>query len=807
MSLTKYNGTSFWSSDGSGSIYNNNSGDVYTSGNIIISGDGQFLVNGTPFDSGYSGATGATGATGSSGYSGQNGLDGQSGWSGWSGFSGLNGTNGTNGASGFSGYSGANGLDGSDGASGYSGYSGYSGLNGESGLDGTSFTWLGPWDQYNYYQINHVVEQSGSSYICYNTPPDKNYDPITYPEYWQLMADGQSGIGVPGGGSSGQILAKYSDNDFETIWVDNAGGNPFDQSLNTTDYPKFSGVTVQYIQSFNGMNYDSLYIDADNLNINTSNAVTIGGSEVNLQTGNGYNTNIGGDLIVSGEVQCVSINSETLVNDFQLGWNTSAFYSYLQSYNLNAGYHPFYIDASEIYVNKNSSGTNNLYCVGINSNKFIADSGYAGFGIQTEGQTPWSIYVNPSDSPNEPLALAIGHNEIDETFRIFASGNVGIGAAGQIDNGSVLQVEGGITATGLTINGVYSLPLDAGPNQYVLATDGAGGTAWTEIGAITNLFDQDLNTTNNVAFSGVRVGPDYMTSIPATPLRVVMESGYSEGIQVISNSSSDDAGMVLKPDLYGQYSIHAAGIQAINGTTGTTTDLELQGEGGNLWIGTVSGDFSGAKVQVTGGVSLTDTASGSVGAEIKINSYDPYMGCWSALNPYKARLQQIDGGEIALLSNVSITGTQATDYSGYASWAMVMGDDVPAKLQSLGDAYNFFSIQYQPAGYNNWSQAVQFPFSITASGITKIGGDFPPSDQSPNSALLQVIGSGYVSGDFVTTGTATANAFSTTGDVSCATINSQTPVADGTYTVGIGSSTNGTITISGGVIVSIQEAS
>ena len=33
------------------------------------------------------------------------------------------------------------------------------------------------------------------------------------------------------------------------------------------------------------------------------------------------------------------------------------------------------------------------------------------------------------------------------------------------------------------------------------------------------------------------------------------------------------------------------------------------------------------------------------------------------------------------------------------------------------------------------------------------------------------------------------------------------PVADGTYTVGIGNSTNGTITIKGGIITAVQEAS
>jgi len=37
-------------------------------------------------------------------------------------------------------------------------------------------------------------------------------------------------------------------------------------------------------------------------------------------------------------------------------------------------------------------------------------------------------------------------------------------------------------------------------------------------------------------------------------------------------------------------------------------------------------------------------------------------------------------------------------------------------------------------------------------------------------------------------------------------ITSQAPVADGTYTMGFGSSTNGTITITNGIITAVQEA-
>ena len=54
-------------------------------------------------------------------------------------------------------------------------------------------------------------------------------------------AAGTNGVGVPVGGTTGQVLGKASATNYDTEWISN---NPFDQSLNTTDSPTFSDVTV-----------------------------------------------------------------------------------------------------------------------------------------------------------------------------------------------------------------------------------------------------------------------------------------------------------------------------------------------------------------------------------------------------------------------------------------------------------------------------------------------------------------------------------------------------------------------------------
>jgi len=104
-----------------------------------------------------------------------------------------------------------------------------------------------------------------------------------------------------------------------------------------------------------------------------------------------------------------------------------------------------------------------------------------------------------------------------------------------------------------------------------------------------------------------------------------------------------------------------------------------------------------------------------------------------------------------------------------------------------------------------------YTFVVTATTTAPL--TFTPSNTArfviDTISLKKLGGSLTVGGDITTAG----NIYSTltAGDIPYVSTNGllagQTPVADGTYTVGIGASTNGTITITNGIITAVQEAS
>ena len=100
------------------------------------------------------------------------------------------------------------------------------GPQGPTGPQGSVYTPRGSYinDGSTQYYPNDLVEWQGSSYVCIlehhgATPPNATY--------WQLLAskgdtgaDGADGLGVPAGGTTGQVLAKQSNANNDTVWVD-----------------------------------------------------------------------------------------------------------------------------------------------------------------------------------------------------------------------------------------------------------------------------------------------------------------------------------------------------------------------------------------------------------------------------------------------------------------------------------------------------------------------------------------------------------------------------------------------------------
>ena len=171
-------------------------GDAY----IADDTDHLYVWNGSEWADGGSiqGPAGSAGTSGSSGTSGANGTSGSSGSSGTSGVSGTSGSSGTSGISGTSGSSGTSGAQGLQGPAGDSGTSGSSGTSGAQGLQGPAGE-QGP------------------------TGPEGSQGPAGTSGTSGIS--GSAGIGVPSGGTSGQVLTKVDANAYNTVWADPTGAS------------------------------------------------------------------------------------------------------------------------------------------------------------------------------------------------------------------------------------------------------------------------------------------------------------------------------------------------------------------------------------------------------------------------------------------------------------------------------------------------------------------------------------------------------------------------------------------------------
>ena len=107
-----------------------------------------------------------------------------------------------------------------------------------------TFNPRGEYDNSTDYAIGDAVSYDGSSYIMYADAPAGTLPTDT--DYWQLIAEkgdqgdqgdqgdpgvpgtpgtpGNDGVGVPSGGSTGQVLAKNSGTNYDTGWVNQTGG-------------------------------------------------------------------------------------------------------------------------------------------------------------------------------------------------------------------------------------------------------------------------------------------------------------------------------------------------------------------------------------------------------------------------------------------------------------------------------------------------------------------------------------------------------------------------------------------------------
>ena len=92
----------------------------------------------------------------------------------------------------------------------------------------------GAYDNATDYAVGDSVDYNGSSYVMYSNATAGNLPTDT--DYWQVVANkgntgatgstgaqGDAGEGVPTGGTTNQVLAKASNTNYDTEWVDNTG--------------------------------------------------------------------------------------------------------------------------------------------------------------------------------------------------------------------------------------------------------------------------------------------------------------------------------------------------------------------------------------------------------------------------------------------------------------------------------------------------------------------------------------------------------------------------------------------------------
>ena len=89
---------------------------------------------------------------------------------------------------------------------------------GNTGAKGAN--WRGAYASGTAYVVDDIVSYSGSCYICISASTG---NAPTNTTYWSIVAakgdKGDIGYGVPVGGTTGQILTKVSNTDYDTEWV------------------------------------------------------------------------------------------------------------------------------------------------------------------------------------------------------------------------------------------------------------------------------------------------------------------------------------------------------------------------------------------------------------------------------------------------------------------------------------------------------------------------------------------------------------------------------------------------------------
>lgn len=154
----------------------------------------------------------------------------------------------------------------------------YWGLVAQKGNPGSLADFVGNWTSGTNYTPDECVTHNGSSYYC--TAPNlagATNEPgvgVDWNLYWQLSAQagapGAPGVGVPVGGTEGQLLAKVDGTDYNTTWIDNTTAQ-VEQTVKLAE--NINKGQAVYVSGASGSNIE--VSKADNTSDSTS-ATTLG---------------------------------------------------------------------------------------------------------------------------------------------------------------------------------------------------------------------------------------------------------------------------------------------------------------------------------------------------------------------------------------------------------------------------------------------------------------------------------------------------------------------------------------------------
>lgn len=422
------------------------------------------------------GLTGATGAIGPQGPAGNDGATGPQGPAGNDGATGPQGPIGLTGATGATGPQGPTGLTGATGAMGPVGATGPAGIGyggtsnsaktislgsktfavpaGLAYIPGERIRFVDPTNSVNF--LEGTITSYTSTSMVVNIDNNGGSGTISS---WNLCVGGNlgsAGVGVPTGGTTGQVLSKVDGTNYNTQWVTptsggwNLTGNAGTSSSNfigTTDNIGLSFRTNNIAQweltpkgRFTSLAPQNIIFGGGNeTNTASGNTVVGMGSMVNLTTGN-FNTAIGSDVL---QATTIGVNNTGLGNQ---ALNSTT----VGSANTGLG-------KSALQLNTTGDGNT---AIGQNALQTSATGSFntaIGFGAGASAN-------------NLNNATAVGNGAI-----VNASNKIRLGNNAVTATDIAGQVKVNAQATGTND---FTLPATRGTANQVLSTDGAGATQW-----------------------------------------------------------------------------------------------------------------------------------------------------------------------------------------------------------------------------------------------------------------------------------------------------------------------------------------